>query len=215
MRRAVIAGVLVSLAPPSSTKDIFPRAPTQDTVTRLVRQLGELPTLLSGPVPSDGRPDSVDQARRRLYSRIRSLSADVLPALAAGLTDPDVPHRRGVARVFHVSASSWYDRSQPVMDIHPVLAGLIGGLQDGDEHVRSFSAQAIGQIGPRAARAVPALVALLTDPEEGPRIGASIGLAGIGPAASEALPALRQVLADPSADVRRVAERAIRMIEAR
>lgn len=79
--------------------------------------------------------------------------------------------------------------------------------------MRAWAAQAIGEIGPDAAQAVPALIVMLTDGDEGARNGACIALTGIGPAAKEALPALRTALSDPSADVRGFAKRAIATIE--
>jgi HEAT repeat protein len=67
----------------------------------------------------------------------------------------------------------------------------------------------VGQIGPDAESAIPALLDMLADPSEGLRNTACIGLGGIGPAAVAALPALRKALSDPSKNVRRFAQNAI------
>jgi HEAT repeat protein len=80
--------------------------------------------------------------------------------------------------------------------------------------VRAWSAQAIGDIGPGAAEAVPALIALLRNQDVGSRNNAAIALRGIGPEAKSALPALREALSDPNGDVRRFASLAIEKIEA-
>jgi HEAT repeat protein len=114
-----------------------------------------------------------------------------------------------------VVAGDWYAEVQPKLDISACLSALIAALKDPDGRVRGLAAQAIGEIGPRAALAVPNLVALLADPDEGSRNSACIGLAGIGPAARAALPALQRSLRDPSVDVRRFAQQAIDKIEAR
>ena len=69
------------------------------------------------------------------------------------------------------------------MNIESTLPALITSLEDRDERVRELAGQAIGEIGPNAAAAVPPLIKLLSDLSEGSRNSACIGLAGIGPAA--------------------------------
>jgi HEAT repeat protein len=95
-----------------------------------------------------------------------------------------------------------------------LLARAHEGAGDSDAGVRAWSAQAIGDIGPGAAEAVPALIALLRNQDVGSRNSAAIALRGIGPAAKSALPALREALSDPNQDVRRFAALAIEKIEA-
>lgn len=63
----------------------------------------------------------------------------------------------------------------------------------------------LGNIGPAAAEAVPALIDALKDPDEIVRQKAAQALENIGPAAAEALPALTDALEDPDEIVRRCA----------
>jgi HEAT repeat protein len=181
----------------------------------LVRQLGEFPASFPGIARSDGSPDLTEERRWQLYSQLIGLGAQALPALTRGLAQPDVQVRRNVALFQLAAAGTSSPSSQPRLDTQACLPALVSALQDSDARVRELSAQAIGEIGPKAALAVPGLVRLLTSPEEGSRNSACIGLAGIGPAAKEALAALRNALSDPSADVRSFAQRAIGKIEAR
>jgi HEAT repeat protein len=187
---------------------------TQSEADRLVQQLRLLPTPMPATGPSDGRVDPRELQRRDVYRQLRQLGDDALPALARGLGDPDVRLRKNVALALGALAGTWWDRSASRMNIRPILGELIAALDDDDTSVRAWSAQAIGEIGPDAAPAVPALIVLLVNPDEGSRNSACIALHGIGPAARDALPALRKALADPSVDVRRFARRAIERIQA-
>jgi len=181
----------------------------------LVQQLRPLPTPLPALGRSDGSVDPVELRRRDLYRQIRQLENEALPALARGLSDPDVRLRKNVALALGALAGTWWDPSVPRMNIRPVLGALTAALRDEDPSVRAWSAQAIGEIGPEAAPAVPSLIVLLANSDEGSRNSACIALRSIGPAAREALPALRKALEDPSIDVRRFAKRAIERIDAR
>jgi HEAT repeat protein len=188
---------------------------TQVQADQLVEQLRPLPTPIPAMGRSDGRVDPVELRRRELYRQIRQLGDDALPALARGLGDPDVRLRTNVALALGALAGTWWDRSVPRLNIRPILGELMAALHDEDTSVRAWSAQAIGEIGPDAAPAVPALIVLLANADEGSRNSACIALHGIGPAARDALPALRKALEDPSHDVRRFAERAIERIQGR
>ena len=181
---------------------------------QLVQQLRDFPASLGPEISSNGSSIPQEAQRRRLYAQLRELGARALPALARGLGDPDVQVRRNVALFLAAAAGGWYDMNQRRLDITACLSALITALKDGDARVRQLAAQAIGEIGHRAAPAVPDLVALLADPDEGSRNSACIGLAGIGSAATEAIPALQRALKDPSADVRRFAQQTIYKIEA-
>jgi HEAT repeat protein len=179
----------------------------------LVRALGEFPPALKATVRSNGTPDPVEARRAVAYQRLRDLGEGAMPALARGLTDPDVRVRRNVALFLAVAGGNWRTPGEPKLNIESCLNALTGALADSDPRVRQLSAQAVGTIGPAAAPAVPALIKLLEDEDEGSRNSACIGLADIGPAASAAMPALRKALNDPSNDVRRFAQRAIEKIE--
>jgi HEAT repeat protein len=197
----------VAMGPPAGLS-----SSVQDQAERVVQQLRQLPTPLPATGRSDGSIDPVEQRRRELYSELRQLGPDALPALARGLKDPDIQLRRNVALALNVLAGNWYNRSKERMDIRAALPALIAALQDADGSVRAWSAQAIGEIGPDATQAVAALVMLLGNADEGSRNSACIALYGIGPAAKAALPALEKALTDPSADVRRFAQRAVEKI---
>ncbi|MFZ5832040.1 MAG: HEAT repeat domain-containing protein [Planctomycetota bacterium] len=67
---------------------------------------------------------------------------------------------------------------------------------------------AVGEVGPRAAWAVPVLSQLLKDQRAGIRRVAAEALGRIGPAAAPALPLLEAAATDPSDDVRLAAETA-------
>lgn len=213
--RIAIVVVALSVATFGCSQSPGDQAADRVQADRLVQELREFPAALGPEKRSDGRPIPQEAQRRRLYVQLRELGAQALPALARGLTDPDVQIRRNVALFLDVVAGDWYAEVQPKLDISACLSALIAALKDPDGRVRGLAAQAIGEIGPRAALAVPNLVALLADPDEGSRNSACIGLAGIGPAATQALPALQRSLRDPSVDVRRFAQQAIDKIEAR
>ena len=219
MAKLTVLIITVSMAVlPRASAGASNRLQSGSNPDELVRQLREFPASLPGGLArSDGSPDPdpTVERRSRLYSQLRGLGDQALPALMRGLADPDVQIRRNVALFLNVAAGSWYSPSEPRLDIQPLVPALISALQDGDARVRQMAAQAIGEIGPKAALAVPGLVTLLTDPDEGSRNSAFIGLAKIGPAAKEALPALRNALSDPSTAVRGFALRAIGKIELR
>jgi len=206
----VVALALPTLGRPQSSQQAAARKDPE----QLVQQLRELPASLGPEISSNGSIIPQEAQRRSLYAQLRELGAGAMPALAQGLTDPNVQVRRNVALFLGAAAGDWYDAAQPRLDITACLPALIVALKDSDARVRELAAQAIGEIGPRAAPAVPSLIALLAYPDEGSRNTACIGLAGIGPGAKAALPALQRALTDPSIDVRRFAQQAIDEIEA-
>ncbi|MHB8814850.1 MAG: HEAT repeat domain-containing protein [Steroidobacteraceae bacterium] len=99
----------------------------------------------------------------------------------------------------------WWDGRQPKLDISAALPALMDRLTDPHPKVRWSAEFDIAAIGPRADKAVPKLIALLSNSDEGTRGNACIALGHIGMAASDALPALRERLVDPSPWVRKVA----------
>jgi HEAT repeat protein len=78
----------------------------------------------------------------------------------------------------------------------------VGQLKDDDRYVRMHAAAALGQIGPHAREAVPALLESLQDNDDSIRQWAAQALEGIGKEAEEAVPALRRALNDVNAFVR-------------
>lgn len=79
--------------------------------------------------------------------------------------------------------------------------------------VAAATAFDIGNIGPRAQAAVPALVGLLRDGDRAGRAAAAYALARIGPVAREAVPALREALQDEDPAVVRNAQEALRSVD--
>ena len=185
----------------------------QSPADEIVQELRGLPTPLQAEMRSDGSIVPTEQRRRESYGRLRELGDDAVFALARGLSDPDVQLRKNVALTLNTLGGTWFDRSHLKMDIRGALLALMAALEDSDTNVRAWSAQAIGQIGPDAAQAVPALIMMLTNGDEGSRNSACIALRGLGPAAKAALAALRKARFDPSADVRGFSKRAIEQIE--
>lgn len=177
----------------------------------LVQQLRDLPT----PLPATARPSDEERRRRSIYEELLDWGTKSIPPLIAGLKDPDVRLRRNAALAFLVLGGGWwpFECGPAKLDIGAALPALVAAFADSDPDVRSWAAQAVGDIGANAADAVPALIELLKNDHEGSRNGACIALAKIGPRAKAALPALRVALADKSQDVRRFAAQAIERIE--
>jgi hypothetical protein len=84
----------------------------------------------------------------------------------------------------------------------PALDPLIARLKDPELYVRAASAEAIGAIGPKAAAAVPALIAACRVPgESGQALRAyAYALGDIGPASKPALPTLEAMKKDRSVE---------------
>ena len=185
----------------------------QSQADSLVQQLRDLPTPLPPLINSNGVIKPEERRRRQLYDQIRHLGPEGVVALARRLHDDDVQLRKNAALAFDVLAGTWFEPLWSKTEIKAALPALTAALQDSEPNVRSWSAQALGEMGPNAESAVPELIILLSNPDEGSRNSACIALRGIGPAAKMALPALRNSLSDQSKDVRRFAELAIKSIQ--
>lgn len=74
------------------------------------------------------------------------------------------------------------------------MATLIAGLQHRDPAVRWRAAVALGESGPRAAEAVPALIEALDESDDAVRWEAAKALERMGEAAQDAVPALAAAL---------------------
>jgi HEAT repeat protein len=80
----------------------------------------------------------------------------------------------------------------------PAVAGLTGMLRSKSEWVRINAAFALGEIGPRASSAMPALIRLLKD-ESHPVVRTALDAIGqIGSGARAALPEIKRLLAAPN-----------------
>ncbi len=89
---------------------------------------------------------------------------------------------------------------------------LTAALRDADAGVRRNAVRTLGQIGPAAAEAMPALISALRDEHTVFYSDAAKALGQIGPAAAEAMPALISALRDEHASVRRGAAEALKRI---
>jgi HEAT repeats/Carboxypeptidase regulatory-like domain len=189
------------------------RVERRERADRTVGQMWELSMLHMGAVPGNGKLPPVELRKQSILSDLNQLGADTVPPLQFALQDPDVQMRRNAALVLSELARGLFTEGPAKLDLRETLASLIAALEDSDDDVRSWSAQAIGRIGPEASPAVPALIDLLKGPGEASRNGACIALGDIGSAARDALPALYQALQDPSKDVRKFAQQAIDKIQ--
>jgi HEAT repeat protein len=89
----------------------------------------------------------------------------------------------------------------------------IADLKDKDWNVRFWAAEALGDIGPKAEKAVPALIQAFNDKESMVRQYAAIALGKIGPKAAKAVPALSQASMDKHLLIRQFAREAIEKIQ--
>jgi HEAT repeat protein len=90
------------------------------------------------------------------------------------------------------------------------VAELIKNLDDRDAQIRHQAVKSLGDMGPKAKEAVPALIKTFGDPEL--RTYAFRALGAIGREAKETVPALIKTLAGPDANVRQGAARALGQI---
>lgn len=94
---------------------------------------------------------------------------------------------------------------------HPIqVSTLLMSLNSGGS--RAYTFQQLAKLGPRAVKAVPSLIPLLTAEQPLDRYLAAITLEAIGPAAKEAEPSLRRALDDQEPVVREAATDALRAI---
>jgi HEAT repeat protein len=181
----------------------------------VVEQLRGLPTPLPAGFTGIPRPlPPEEQRRHQTYEQLHALGSDSIPSLARALRDPDLSMRRNVTLVLGVLAGGWWQftAGPSKIDISAALPELIIVLRDNDSLVRAWAAQDLGDMGPTAAGAVPALIELLGRDRDA-RIGVCIALRDIGPAAKSALPALKPLLSDPDAGIRKMASRATAVIQ--
>ena len=86
----------------------------------------------------------------------KSLTPDIVPALIAGLQDPESDVRFRVAQALLFLGEM----------AEEAIPALIQALRDPDSEVRDWAAAALGAIGPKAKQAVPALTNALDDEDE-------------------------------------------------
>ncbi len=132
-------------------------------------------------------------------SRLGPQAASAVPQLIAALRDDD-----GAVTI---------EAAQALTAIgQPAVPPLIALLKD--PQYRNLAAAVLGDIGPDAVDAVPAILAMLDAPDKETRRAALLALAGIGPAAQPvAAEQLVQILRDPESDVRPGAAYALARME--
>lgn len=155
--------------------------------------------------------------RMQAYGTLLQADPSAVPVLVELVVAPSVPVRMAASHALAQLAPKDPERVLPV---------LVAALRDHALAVRCWAADGLGAIGPRAAPAVPALVATLkTHPRrepdlEGPqryyadaRMAAATALGSIGPLAKAALPDLRVALEDDAEIVRSAAKDALSKID--
>ncbi len=116
-----------------------------------------------------------------------------LPALTAGVADPDLEARRAA-----IDALEALGRQAD-----SAARALVAALGDQDRFVRWSAARALGKIRPaEVATVVPALARLVSDGDRDVALSALSALSAFGPGARAALPALLEAAQAPEAEVR-------------
>ena len=156
------------------------------------------------------------EVQKAANQALRDLGMGVVPRLLEGLEDPSLRHRvkdvliemgkdvlpyvleffraaEGEARVVALDVAVQLDAPA----VLPLLLELLG---DEDRTVRVAAVKGLAKVGPEAAVAVPALVAMLPAPETQAAVLST--LEALGPAAREAVPAVRELLSAPSLYIR-------------
>lgn len=89
---------------------------------------------------------------------------------------------------------------------------LIQDLKNSSVGVRVSAATALGDIGPDAKQALPAMIRGLTDKDKGVKLALLDALSKFGRAAAKATSAVRQLTRDANAEVQRKAQETLRKI---
>jgi HEAT repeat protein len=106
-----------------------------------------------------------------------------LPALAAGVRDPNVQNRRAAVDALEMMGD----------EAAPAVPALVGALGDPDIFVRWAAARTLGKMTRLDVPAImPAMLVVLRDPDLDVRLAAAEALRRFGPAARDAVPILLQ-----------------------
>jgi HEAT repeat protein len=193
-------------------KDDELRSAAIDALGRIGPEAGDPSPPLIGLLEADAAGQSADAAigslgklgprakaavpalERILHDKQKSAWRRSHAAVALWRIDGNVAPR--VAAVLE-AADSVLDTGHLAGDLTPMGPAAVPALEQaieagGKREGRHVAVVVLGQIGPPAKAAVPALVAALKDPEPLTREAAAEALGRIGPAAHEAIPALQQ-----------------------
>jgi hypothetical protein len=143
---------------------------------RILSHIWNLPMQRLSINPGNAKIRGEELQRQEITRRLRALDKEAIPALIVALRDPDVQMRRNAAFLLMDFAAGVTVEARPKLDIQAALRELIAAVEDIDDLVRFWSAQAIGDAGPSAAIALPALRRALTDPNEDVRRFARISI---------------------------------------
>ena len=136
-------------------------------------------------------------------ANVPSPSAPTLLALARLLSDPELDPRESAARSLATLAPR--APSDSISDLGIALAAAAAGSKE--ESVRSHAVEALGGLGERGARLVPAikpaLERALNDPSEEVRAAAAAAVGQLGAGVPGTVALLTKALADPSHVVRK------------
>jgi HEAT repeat protein len=142
-------------------------------------------------------PDLKFQASRALYFASSPAAPENIPGLLACVAEAaEISGDCGMA----LAKSSSPKAAKYVKELLSALKGKSG---------RSYAAMALGNIGPKADAAVPALCKAAGDREAGLKISAVIALGNIGGQSEELTAALQKALADFDPNVARKAKEAL------
>lgn len=180
--------------PPAMEKRISDS--NKDTRELAIRYLGRLKPVRMNLIPVFLRwreSGSVEESSP--CDEVAYALADMLPesreALTLALGSPDSRQRSRAIKTVNFAI-----RQREVTATVSLLPGILGCLQDTDEHIRQEAVDTLGKMGPSAAPAVPALVALLSRCEGYDRVRVLKALGASGPAAADAVPVLIPLLSD-------------------
>ena len=142
--------------------------------------------------------EAVRREAARALGHLGGAADPARPALHVALDDPRPSVRWAASRAL-------FDLGARPSELSP----LTRALASEDPYVRGFAAFSLGEMGPPARDAVPALAAALRHPDGYTRGGAAAALAKLGPAAAEAVPTLQDGLASDDGDRRWKAARTL------
>lgn len=152
--------------------------------------------------------------------RLKASDEASLKVIVERLSDKEAPVRRAAVRALRMVEApresirplvlKLLDDSEPTIAVRALSSLVEGGVEIvpalaaalDQREARYWACLALGEIGPQAKAAVPALIKVLADDRPEVRLQATIALAEIGPDAKPAVGELVKLLADPFDSVR-------------